>query len=142
MSDTGFPTPQAAEAAFYESFARKDLAAMMHVWAEDDHIECIHPMGERLRGVRAVRASWQRIFDDGLPMAFDISDAHYSQDSLLAIHVVHENITTPGLQDPHPPVIATNIYQCTQAGWRMILHHASPSPVRNEPLAGADGTVH
>ena len=30
-----FPTPQDAEAAFYEALERADLEAMMAVWAED-----------------------------------------------------------------------------------------------------------
>jgi ketosteroid isomerase-like protein len=132
MTETRFPTPEAAEAAFYEAFERRDLEAMMAVWAEDEQIECIHPMGPRLRGVARVRDSWRRIFADALPMKFLLSDATYSQGNLLAIHVLHEHIRTSRHQEDHPPVIATNIYQCTAAGWRMILHHASPSPPRRD----------
>lgn len=136
MTDTRFTTPEAAEAAFYEAFERRDLDAMMAVWADDERIECIHPMGPRLRGIARVRASWQRIFADALPMEFELSDAHYSQGDLLAIHVLHENIRTSRHQEKHPPVIATNIYQHTAAGWRMILHHASPSPpLRDKPIS-------
>ena len=136
MTDTLFPTPKAAEAAFYEAFERRDLDAMMVVWAADEHIECIHPMGPRLRGVARVRDSWRRIFADALPMKFQLSDAQYSQGELLAIHILHENIRTSRHQEEHPPVIATNIYQCTAAGWRMILHHASPSPPQRADLPG------
>jgi len=33
---------------------------------------------------------------------------------------------------PRPPVIATNVYLRTPAGWRMIVHHASPAPAQLE----------
>ena len=44
-----------AEAAFYRAFEKADLGAMMAVWAEDEEILCIHPGGQRLIGMDAVR---------------------------------------------------------------------------------------
>ncbi|MCX7168975.1 MAG: nuclear transport factor 2 family protein, partial [Proteobacteria bacterium] len=38
---TIFPTPQDAEAAFYDALERADLEALMAVWAEDEEIVCI-----------------------------------------------------------------------------------------------------
>jgi len=57
-----------------------------------------------------------------------------TQDALLSIHLLHEFISVPGESGERPPAVATNIYQLTQGGWRMILHHASPIalPGRNE----------
>ena len=48
MKRSTFPTPQDAEAAFYEALERADLEAMMEVWAEDEEIVCVHPAGPRL----------------------------------------------------------------------------------------------
>jgi ketosteroid isomerase-like protein len=50
------------------------------------------------------------------------------RDGDLAMHVVHEQLAVRGEDDQQPPVVATNIYRQTPAGWRMILHHASPTP--------------
>ncbi len=50
-----FPTPQDAEAAFYEALERADLELMMAVWAEDEEILCVHPGGARLTGQDQVR---------------------------------------------------------------------------------------
>jgi hypothetical protein len=36
---------------------------------------------------------------------------------------------------PRPPIIATNVYLRTPAGWRMIVHHASPA--QGDPGAGS-----
>lgn len=144
MPNPGFPTPQDAEAAFYAAFENKDLAAMMRVWANNEQIECIHPMGMRLQGVEAVKRSWQRIFADGLPLKFTITDTHRTQDSTFAIHVLHENIVTETDQTAHPPVVTTNIYQHTEDGWHMILHHASPSTpgATEEGMPGDDTILH
>ncbi len=127
MKSQFFPTPQDAEAAFYQAFERADLDAMMAVWAEDDNVVCIHPTGPRLTGRSAVEDSWRRIFQGGSRMQFHISHTHYTHDGTLAIHVVHESII---LQEDHrrPVLVATNAYHRTANGWRMILHHASQTP--------------
>jgi hypothetical protein len=54
---------------------------------------------------------------------------------MVAVHSVHENITVTGEQRARPPMVATNVYLRTPAGWRMIVHHASPAP--GEPAAEA-----
>jgi hypothetical protein len=54
---------------------------------------------------------------------------------MLAVHSVHENITVAGEQRPRPPMLATNVYLRTAAGWRMIAHHASPA--QGQPAADA-----
>ena len=118
-----FTTPQEAETAFYEALQSARLDLMMSVWANDETIVCIHPMGPRLQGIEKVRAGWQQIFQGGSNMRIEISDGRFIQDSLLSVHMVHENILIRNQQR----MIATNIYQLTSDGWRMILHHASIS---------------
>ena len=53
MSETRFYTPQEAEAAFYAAFIKRDINAMMAVWAEDDNVACIHPLGQIITGHQA-----------------------------------------------------------------------------------------
>ena len=61
-----YPTPEDAETAFYDAFERGDLAGMMSVWAEADHVVCIHPQGPRLVGfdANARIVAWYRRPDD------------------------------------------------------------------------------
>ncbi len=128
-----YSTPQQAEAVFYQALERADLPAMLSVWAEDDTVACVHPLGSRLQGREAVRESWRRILSNGSRMRFRITDATYSQGPDIAVHVVHENIT---LGDGRTSlVIATNVFKRTGDGWRMILHHASPAPAGREAAA-------
>lgn len=128
MKRSGYATPEEAETAFYNAFRLSDLAAMMDVWADREFIECIHPMSERLQGRRNIQNSWRQIFDSGLRVDIERSSVHRTQDALLAVHVLYEHLSIPGRTERHPPVIATNIYQLIDGSWRMILHHASPSP--------------
>ncbi|HXF67972.1 MAG TPA: nuclear transport factor 2 family protein [Burkholderiales bacterium] len=128
-----FPTPQDAEAAFYEAFTRCDLDAMMAVWADDDDIYCVHPNAPRVCGVERVRESWRQIFASGQRLTFQLREQHYVQGMMLSVHSVYENITIAGERESRRPVIATNVYIRTERGWRMVAHHASPSPA---PAAG------
>lgn len=123
-----FPTPEDAEAAFYEAFEHADLSAMMAVWAETEDIVCIHPMGPRLQGLEAITESWRHVFTHGESVRMKITDTKCFQDELLSIHIVHEHLIVAGESLNHAPLISTNIYQLTDKGWRMILHHSSPSP--------------
>ena len=128
MSVRIFPTPQDAENAFYESLERGDLDLMMAVWAEDEELMCVHPAGPRIAGQEQVRDSWRRIFASGQRLRIQIAQQVTVSGMMVAVHSVHEVITVAGETSPRPPVIATNVYLRTAAGWRMIVHHASPAP--------------
>ena len=121
-----FPTPDDAEIAFYDAFERADLAAMMAVWAESDDIVCVHPQGPRLVGFEAVRESWMQIFASGASLRIRTAEAHRFDGQTLAVHAVVESVAPPGENAPVSSVTATNVYELTEGGWRMILHHASP----------------
>ena len=133
MSSKIFPTAQDAQNAFYEALERCDLEAMMAVWSEDDEIVCVHPAGQRLAGQAQVREVWRQMFAGGPGMRVRITQQVVIAGVMLEVHSVHENITVAGEKRPRPPMVATNVYLRTAAGWRMIVHHASPAP--GEPAA-------
>ena len=136
MTTRIFPTAQDAENAFYEALERCDLEAMMTVWAEDDEIICVHPTGPRLTGPEQIRESWAQIFSGGPRARVHITSQVAISAMMLAVHSVHEIFTLEGQAqgDARPlPVVATNVYLRTAAGWRMIVHHASPAPAAEKP---------
>ena len=139
MTGKIFPTAQDAENAFYEALERCDLEGMMAVWAEDDDIVCVHPAGARLTGQDQVRESWARIFAGGPRARVAISQQVAISGMMIAVHSVFENFSIEGgsrgqrAEDARPaPIVATNVYLRTAAGWRMIVHHASPAPAQPE----------
>jgi uncharacterized protein (TIGR02246 family) len=128
MHPTLFATPEDAESAFYEAFENADIEAMMAVWDNEGEIACIHPMGPRLTGYDEIRSTWKAVFRNSPVMRFELRQTQVFQDPTLSIHVVYEHIFVKGESEPRPPMIATNVYRLTSSGWRLILHHASPSP--------------
>jgi uncharacterized protein (TIGR02246 family) len=128
MKKSLFPTAHDAEAAFYEAMERADLDAMMEVWAEDEEIVCIHPAGPRQVGPEAIREAWRQVFASGTRVRVRLSNQSQLNAMMVAIHSVFENIVVAGETKPRGAIAATNIYQRTAAGWRMVLHHASPVP--------------
>lgn len=126
MTEASYHTPKEAEAAFYAAFQERNLDAMMAVWASDQDIVCVHPAGSMLIGREAIRASWEEIFRHGPEMKFVIDERALAHDASVAMHVVQEHIRIA--QEMQPPVFVTNVYRRTDQGWRMVLHHASPSP--------------
>jgi len=144
MSAKIFPTAQDAESAFYEALERADLDTMMAVWSEDEEIVCVHPNGQRLAGQERVREAWRQMFAGGPSMRIRISQQVVVSGMMVEIRSVHENITVAGEPGARPPILATNVYLRTPAGWRMVLHHASPAPesAAPEPAAPAPKTLH
>ncbi|HJX18327.1 MAG TPA: nuclear transport factor 2 family protein [Acidiferrobacterales bacterium] len=128
-----FSSPEAAEEAFYRALHKCDLDLMMAVWDEDENISCVHPGGQRLEGRAAVRQSWELIFAHSSGMAIHLSDESRYEDQNLTVHVVHEHIRLGKDTQYQSPVIATNIYRLADKGWRMVMHHASPTRLASPP---------
>jgi ketosteroid isomerase-like protein len=131
-----YQTPGEAEAAFYRAFEQTNLADMVNVWDDAGDVVCVHPMSGALRGARAVAESWREIFAGEVNMRFGIEEIQISRIGSLAIHIVKEHIEVPGGKAV-APMTATNVYRETPNGWRMILHHASPSPGTSVSRAGS-----
>ena len=146
MTGKIFPTAQDAETAFYEALEQNDLEAMMAVWAEDEDILCVHPAGPRLTGHDEIRKSWAQIFSGATRVRVHVTHQLAIAGMMIAVHSVQENFSIEGasrgpqLSDGQPaPVVATNVYLRTAAGWRMIVHHASPAPGQPAPPQSAAG---
>ena len=128
MTDFRLASAEKAEEAFYMAFASADMEAMMAVWANDADVVCIHPHGPRLVGQAEIREGWRQIMQNSPPIRFKISELNRVEDGDLAVHYVNEQIHVGDSAEPEFTILATNIYRRTSQGWRMILHHASPTP--------------
>ena len=135
MPESGFPTPEAAEAAFYAAFEARSLDAMMAVWAADDGIACIHPLAAPLNGRAAVAAGWRSMFEAAGQFRVQVELAQEMRDTGQVIRIVREYLIIGQETEPRPPILATNVYRKEAGGWRMVLHHASPLQVGGTPSA-------
>lgn len=141
MTQRIFLSPQECEAAFYEALEKADLEAMMGVWADDEEVICVHPGGPRLVGHEAVREAWRLVFQGGARLTVQIGQVLAMQSMMMATHCVHEFIAIKGEARPAAPVVATNIYVRSGNGWKMLLHHSSPSPKVEQPAAQSAGAT-
>jgi ketosteroid isomerase-like protein len=121
-----FATAEAAEAAFYHAFTSADHAAMMNVWHDAPYVECVHPGGPRLRSREIISRSWRDMFAQPIRYIVRLEMLNRIEAQGIAIHVLTECITVQGRTTLEARINATNAYQYTAQGWRMILHHASP----------------
>lgn len=117
------------EASFYEAMQSGDLDKLMGCWADEDDIVCVHPGGPRLVGNAAIRAAFESLFANGTVNAKP--EQVCKVESLTsAMHNVVERIAVMTNEGPQQAlVLATNVYQRTPQGWRMVAHHASPGAV-------------
>lgn len=136
-----FPTPEAAQAAFYAAFETRSLDAMMAVWANDDGIACIHPLSAPLNGRAAVAAGWKSLFEAAGQFRVRVDVAHDIRDAIQVILIVRESLIIGQETEPRPPILATNVYRKHTDGWRMVLHHASPLQVGGTPATHSPPVV-
>jgi uncharacterized protein (TIGR02246 family) len=122
-----FPTAEECEAAFYDAFERGDIKAMMAVWAESDDVSCVHPSGARITGFDAVRESWVQIFAGAPQLRVRTLDVRRFEGQGIEVRHVVEEISPRAQPGTSGLAFATNVYELTDGGWRMVIHHASAS---------------
>ncbi len=114
------------EAAFYDALREADIEKLMACWADEDEIVCIHPGGPRVVGATAIRATFEAMFANGSIQAWP--ERLRKVEALgSAVHHLVERVEVASPQGPRRAwVLATNVYQKTAQGWRLVAHHASP----------------
>ena len=118
------------ESTFYEALRQGDIDKLMTCWADEDDIVCVHPGGARLLGAGAIRAAFDMMFTNG-SITVKAEKVHRVEALDASVHSVLERIEVLTDDGPrHAYVIATNVYQRTPLGWRMVAHHASPGTPR------------
>jgi ketosteroid isomerase-like protein len=135
-----YTTPTDAATAFYQAFEARDLDAMMATWAEDEDIVCVHPGGTRLVGYAAVRQGWEQLFAGDNRLSFRLEQVVVIETVGLAMQSLVEHISTRKDGSSRGTAVCTNVFLRTPYGWRMVMHHASPTPA--VPAAEATGPLH
>lgn len=129
------------ESAFYEALRTGDLEKLMACWADEDEIVCVHPGGGRLVGPRLIRASFEALFANGTIMAWP-EQVHRLEMLGGCMHNLIERLDVLTPDGPAQAlVIATNVYQRTARGWRMVAHHATPGGLSEAGQSGGAATV-
>ena len=131
------------ESAFYEALQTGNIEKLMACWADEDDIVCVHPGSGRLLGALAIRASFEAMFANGSIHA-RAEKVRVMESMGVSVRSVLERVEVMTEQGPrHAYVIATNVYQKTPQGWRMVAHHASPgTPAEMLEILDAPQVLH
>jgi ketosteroid isomerase-like protein len=131
-----FATPEDAEQAFYAAIVRGDADLLMHYWAEDEEILCVHPTGVRLSGLIPIRESWRSIFSNASIRIQGETIARW-QGTVMAVHHLTEILFVGDDPAPHGPLHVTHIYIRGASGWRLVSRHASAADDGHQAMADA-----
>ncbi|MGE0797179.1 MAG: nuclear transport factor 2 family protein [Lautropia sp.] len=128
-----FASAAAVQDAFYAALAHADIAGVMSLWADDEEVVCVHPGGQRLVGLHAVRQSFEEILAHG-PVQIRVRDLHVFEGATLSVHNLVEQITVAGSRGAQlVSVLTTNVYIKGAAGWQLLVHHATPGQEIEQP---------
>jgi ketosteroid isomerase-like protein len=109
----------AANQAFYDAFARRDLVAMERIWAREAPVACTHPGWDALHGREDVLESWRAIIEGG--GSPDICCVRPRAVVLGDVAFVTCQEVVPGGR-----LIATNLFVKEDGRWLIAHHHAGP----------------
>jgi ketosteroid isomerase-like protein len=118
----------AANRAFYDAFARRDVEGIEALWSESPAVACIHPGWDALRGREEVMASWRAILDNPSAPEIICTDATAHVFGDLAFVICSESVEGAAL-------IATNTFAREGGDWKLVHHHAGPVSRGEEPVS-------
>ncbi|HSC34785.1 MAG TPA: nuclear transport factor 2 family protein [Thermodesulfobacteriota bacterium] len=118
---------------FYRALGTRDLSLMDTVFVRDERAGCTHPGWVMLRGWEAIRQSWENVFDPEDRLAIKLHNVTVDINGDAACVTCVQELTyvkrNPVMMNVS---ISTNIFERTESGWLMVIHHASPIPFVTE----------
>ena len=118
---------------FYEALGNRDLELMGTVFVHDERAGCTHPGWIMLRGWEAIRQSWENVFDPEDKLDIKLHNVTVDIKGDAACVTCVQELTYIKRKPVMMNIsISTNIFERTEAGWLMVIHHASPIPFVTE----------
>lgn len=118
---------------FYEALGNRDLELMGTVFVHDDRAGCMHPGWIMLRGWEAIRQSWENVFDPEDKLDIKLHNVTVDiKGDVACVTCVQELTYIKRNPEMMNVSISTNIFERTESGWLMVIHHASPIPFVTE----------
>ena len=126
---------------FYEALGERDLELMKTVFVADERAGCTHPGWIMLRGYDAIIQSWENVFDPEDKLHINLHN--------VTVDIKAQSAWVTCLQEltyiKRDPVmmnvsVSTNIFEKTERGWLMLIHHASPVPFTTEDEEPEEGS--
>ncbi len=109
----------AANEAFYDAFARRDMARMENLWSKRQDLACIHPGWDAILGRHDVLSSFRAILSNPTGPSVECVNPIVHIVGDCAFVVCNEVL-------PDAELCATNVFVREDRAWKMIHHHAGP----------------
>jgi len=103
---------------------------MQYIWHSAPYVKCLHPGWHIISGFDEVMESWQLIFRNPFSMHFELEEVEAVVLGRIGIVTLRENLLTATHPTELPTRVvlaATNIFELSDDGWKMILHQAGPT---------------
>lgn len=137
-----FATPEDVETAFYDAIEKQDVDALMACWSEEEEVVCVHPTGQQLTGLTAIRESWQAVLGSA-SFRISVTPVAHWQGMLMALHHQLEMLLVGKEETPHGPLHVTQSFIRGAHGWRLTSRHASAAGEPGEALPESNShTLH
>lgn len=125
-----------ANERFYMALGARDLALMDTVFVRDERAGCTHPGWVMLRGWEAIRQSWENIFDPDDKLHIKLHNVTVDIKGDAACVTCIQELTYINRDPVTMNVsVSTNLFEKTESGWLMVIHHASPVPFVTEEVS-------
>lgn len=122
-----------ANSRFYDALGERDLELMKTVFVPDERAGCTHPGWIMLRGYDAIIQSWENVFDPEDKLHINLHNVTVDLRGQAAWVTCIQELTyirrDPVMMNVS---VSTNIFEKTDSGWLMLIHHASPVPFTTE----------
>jgi len=109
-----------ANQEFYAAFEAGDAERMASLWLENDRSCCVHPGSLPIHGYEAIKDSWANILGNQGGMRITHDRPTVAISGGVGRIVCFEKVG-PGLA-----LVAVNLYESTEAGWKIWYHQAGP----------------
>jgi uncharacterized protein (TIGR02246 family) len=127
---------------FYQALGTRDLDLMGTVFVHDERAGCTHPGWLMLRGWEAIRQSWENVFDPEDQLQIKLHNVTVDITGDAACVTCIQELTyirrDPVMMNVS---VSTNIFEKTESGWLMVIHHASPIPFTAEEPESAESKL-
>ena len=109
--------------------ANGDASAMMNIWAHDEEVTAMHPIGGRQVGWDAIKESFERVAELASGGKIELFDQRVQVVGDAAYEIgVERGEFAMGHHQTNIDHRVTNLYQREAGTWKMIHHHADISP--------------
>lgn len=122
------------QATFYDSIHARDPAMMERVWVTESYVQAVHPNQPVQQGWKEVAEGWQNLL--GIFEEVEVSMPHpqlrTSGDMawLVGEEAFRAKLTSG--EELQERLLATRVFERSDAGWRVVHHHVSILPPAEE----------